>query len=151
MTLTTAAANAKTAAFNTAFAAIGVSLADTKMPKSNRNNELVAWEVLVAKHLRRIAEAREVKAVKEAVKVGVMFDPEKAPLVAGSNALTYAGEVVEITVSVGTPATRLDADAFCTALVDAGVKLAMVTRLRAASTKDNRAPHKFTASLATIG
>jgi len=149
MTLTVAAALAKTDALNTAFAAIGVSAPDTKMPKSRRNDEPFAYEVFCAKHLRRIAEARETKAVKEAVKAGVMFDHEKKPMAVGTTALVYAGEVVEIGVSVTAPATRLDADAFCAALVKAGMKEATVTRLRSASTVDNRAPHKFVATLCT--
>ena len=145
-------ANVITAAINAEFALIGYT-GDAKLPRTTRsdvkNTEPVAWEVLVSKHLERIAKARTAKAVKAAVKAGVMFDPETDPRVPGTEALVYAGEIVEIAVSVTTPATRLDADELQAALVRAGMKLPLVELLFKRCTHDNRAPHKFTSSLRT--
>jgi hypothetical protein len=141
-------ANAKTATLNTAFAAIGVD-GDTKMPRAKGNNEPIAWEYHVASHLSRIAEARKKKAQAAAVKAGVMFDPEKQPLAVGANALVFAGEVVEISVSVSTPTTKLELPELLDDLEKAGLKRPVINRLVVKHTKDNRAPHKFTSSLVT--
>jgi len=146
--LPTDRANARTAAFNEAFAAIGTSIG-TAMPRTRslKNNEPVAWEYHVASHLERIARARKNKAEKDAVKVGVLFDSEKQPMAVGTNAPIYIGNVIEIGVSVTTPQTRFDAAAFIADLLEAGVKPALVTRLTAKHTLESRAPHKFTSSI----
>lgn len=141
-------ANAKTQAFNTAFAEIGSS-AVTAMPRSKSNREPIAWELLVSKHLKRLADAREKKAVKEAVKAGVIFDPEKQPLPVGSNAMIYAGDVVEISCEVGTPQVRLDLQGLLPDLEKAGIKPPVLLKLITKHTHDNRAPHKFSATLVT--
>jgi hypothetical protein len=146
--LDTTRANAKTAAFNEAFAAIGNSIA-TGMPRSKGNLEPVAWEYHVASHLQRIATARKSKAEKEAVKSGVLFDPEKNPMPVGTNGNIYRGEVVEIGVSVTTPQTRFDAAGFIADLIDAGVRPALIKRLTDKHTLENRAPHKFTSAFVT--
>lgn len=140
---------ALTTAINNSFAAIGVKAEGTKMPRSKGNLEPLAWDVFLGKHLKRMADAREKKAVAAAVKAGVMFDPEKQPMVEGTNALIYAGEVVEISVGVTTAATRFDADAFVDALEKAGVPRKTLDRLRAAHTHANRCPHSFKATLVT--
>jgi hypothetical protein len=141
---------AKTTAINNAFAAIGHT-DDTKMPRGAKlNTEPLAWNYHVASHLLRLAEAAKALAVREAVKASVMFDPAKSPLPVGtSNALVYAGDVVEIAVSVTTPATRLDVEAFITALIKAKVSPALLEKTRGACTVENRAPHKFTSGLVT--
>jgi hypothetical protein len=144
MPLTAAKANDLTEALNVAFAAIG----DT-MPRSKGNLEPLAVEYHVASHLARIADARKKKAQSAAVKAGIMFDPEKQPMPVGSNALVYAGEVVEIAVSVTTPASRLDQPAFVADLEKSGVKLPLINRLLNKYTVENRAPHKFVSSLVT--
>ena len=146
--LDVARANTLTDQFAMAFNEIGHT-GESKMPRSKRNDEPIAWEFHVAMHLARLAEARKEKARKNAVKLGVIFDPEKSPLVPGTNALVYAGEVVEIAVSVTTPATRVDVVALGVALVKSGVKEATFARLLKAATVENRAPHKFTATLCT--
>lgn len=149
MPLDAARAAAKITAINNAFASIGTS-GDTKMPVSKKNTEPVAYEFYTSAHLARIAEARKKKAHAAAVKAGVIFDHEKDPQPIGSNTRVYAGDVIEIACSVTTPATRLDADAFVSDLEKAGVKLALLNRLRNKHTHENRAPHKFTASIATL-
>jgi hypothetical protein len=141
-------ANARTAAINDAFALIGRA-GDSKMPASKLNTEPVAWEYYAASHLNRIAEARKKAAQAAAVKAGLMFDPEKAPLAVGTNALVYAGDVVEIAVSVTTPASRLDTAAFVDDLEKSGVARKLLDRLVTKHTHESRAPHKFTATLAT--
>lgn len=142
-------ANAKTEAFNVAFGEIGSSIA-TAMPRSKSGNrEPFAWELLVSKHLKRLADAREKKAVKEAVKAGVIFDPEKQPLPVGSNAMVYAGDVVEISCEVGTPQTRLDLEGLLPDLEKAGIKPPVLLKLITKHTHNNRAPHKFSATLVT--
>jgi hypothetical protein len=146
--LDTARANAKTQAINVAFAKIGDD-GDTKMPRAKLNTEPVAWEYHVAGHLFRIADARKKKAQAAAVKAGVIFDHEKNPLVVGTAALVYAGEVVEISVSVTTPTTRLDPVELGVAMVKAGLALKVVEGLLRRCTHENRASHKFTSTLAT--
>lgn len=142
------AANTKTAEINDAFAAIGTATI-AAMPPSQRNNEPQAWEYHVASHLLRIAEARKTAAARSAVKAGILFDHEKRPCSAGTNALVYAGDVVEIRVAVTTPASRLDAVAFVADLEERGVSRELLDKLLTAHTKQNRAPHKFTSSLLT--
>lgn len=148
MPLDATRANAKTEALNDAFANIGKS-GDTKMPRSKKNTEPTAWEVFVAQHLSRIAEARKKKAIAVAVKAGVMIDHEAEPLAIGSRSLIYAGDVVEISCSVTTPTTRLDVKEFTADLEKAGVKLPLINRLLNKHTHENRAPHKFVSTLAT--
>lgn len=141
-------ANAKTKAITDAFADIGVSI-ETSMPRSRGNKEPLAWEFLVARELKRLADARDKKAVREAVKAGVMFDPEKQPLVTGASAVVYAGDVVQISVDVGTPQARVDTVELVADLIAAGVNRAMLTRLVAKHTHESRAPHRFSGSLVT--
>lgn len=143
-------ANAKTQAVNTAFADIGHAPA-TAMPKTKGNLEHLAWEVFMSKHLKRLADAREKKAVAEAVKAGVMFDPAKQPLPEGSNALVYAGEVIEIACSVGTARARVDtAGLFMELIAKHGVRESLIQKLTDKYSLDTQAPHKFTATLITV-
>jgi hypothetical protein len=148
MPLDIAKANSKTAALNEAFAEIGIA-GGTKMPPSKLNTEPVAWEYFVASLLARFADARKTAATKAAIKAGLMFDHAKEPRPTGTNALIYAGDVVEITVAVTTATSRLDADGFFDAVEKAGVKRSVLDRLVAAHTTENRPPHKFTAVMAT--
>jgi hypothetical protein len=147
MPLDAARANAKTEALNTAFASIGKA-GDTVMPRSKGNLEPLAWEYLVASHLKRLAEARKKKAHGEAVKAGVIFDHEKQPAPIGTKALVYAGEVVEIAVNVTTPTTNLDLPAF-TEELQKYMDQKVINRLLNKHTHENRAPHEFVATLAT--
>lgn len=141
-------ANTRTAAFNDAFAEIGSGIGTSK-PRSTLNTEPVAWEFHVASHLARIATARKVKAHAAAVKAGVIFDHEKAPLAVGTNKLVYAGEVIEISVAVTSPSEKLDAPAFIADLEKSGIARKLLDKLVAKHTSESRAPHKFTSSLLT--
>ncbi len=149
MPLSRAAANDLVGAINADFSGIGAS-DETAMPASKRNTEPVAYEYYLASHLLRLAEARKKNAIKAAYREHVLFDPEKSPLPTGTHALVYAGDMVEIDVDVGTPATRLDLDGFLTDLETHRVKRDLLKRLVTKHTKDNRAPHKFNATLATV-
>lgn len=147
--LTAARADALTVAITSAFATIGKSDA-TRMPRSGRApsaNAELAWELFVAKLLNRIATTRLNAVLKKAVRAGIMFDAERAPMSVGTNAVVWASDLVEVSVLVTTPTTRFDVDGFAAALVASGVKPSLVKRLREEHTLDNRAPHTFSASL----
>jgi hypothetical protein len=148
MPLDATAANALTARINDAFAGIGTQAA-TAMPPSKRNNEPHAWEYHVASHLLRIAEARKKKAQAAAIKAGIMFDHEKAPLVPGTTKQVYAGDVVEISVAVTTPQSRLDHAALIDDAEWTAPQRNLLLKLIAKHTLASRPPHKFTASLLT--
>lgn len=145
--LDTARANAIAASINADFALIGYG--DARMPRSKKATEPAAWEYHVAGHLVRAADARKAAAVKAAIKLGVIFDPAKDAREPGTETLVYAGDVVEIALSVTTPAERLDAVALGVALVNSGMSVKIVEKLFRACTNTSRAPHKFTSNLVT--
>ena len=133
-------------AINTAFAAIGAA-GKTAMPRARANSEPAAWELYVAQHLSRLADARKKRAMEHAAKVGVIPNVEKNPLPPGTHALVYAGDVVEITCGVNAPRRILDVDAFVEALAAKGVNRVLLETLRAEHTYATRAPHTFAANL----
>jgi hypothetical protein len=141
-------ADAKTGAINDMFDAIG-SKGDTRMPRSRLNTEPVAWEYYVASHLLRIAEARRKKAQTAAVRYGIMFDAEKAPLSAETHKTIYVGEVVAIDVSVSQPREQLDIAGLLDDLIGTGFTRSRLDRMVAKRTIACRAPHKFIATLLT--
>lgn len=142
-------ANSKTEALTEAFSEIGHA-AGTQMPRSvNKSTEPLAWEFFTAKLLETVAAARTKKAIKAAIKGGVLFDHKDDPRPIGTNAVIYDGDVIRINLAVGTPGTRVDIDALIPALVKAGLKLETVNKLVNRCTVENAAPHKFSASLVT--
>jgi hypothetical protein len=149
MPLTAARANALTAAVTGAFAAIGHS-AGTAMPKSKKNTEAVAWELFTASLLLRVADARKAAAQKNAVTAGVIFDHAAHPMPPGTNALVYAGDVVEIAVGVTAPLERYDVPGLLGALAKAGVPPKTLAKAVKAHCDTTRAAHTFKATLATI-
>lgn len=149
MPLDAARSVTKTEALTDAFALIGQS-AGTSMPRSaNRATESLAWEFFASKMLEKAAAARTQKAIKAAIKGGVMFDHKENPRPIGTNTVVYDGDVIRIDLEVGTPGTRLDIDALIPALVKAGMRLDRVNELINRCTTENAAPHKFQASLVT--
>lgn len=142
------AATKKIAAINEEYNLIGRANG-TRMPRSTKHTDKIAWEYHVASHLARIAEARREKAHREAVKLGVLFDHRKEPLPEGTDQLIYAGDIVEIAVKVTTPADRLDPTELGVALVKAGVAMKTVEKVFRACTHQTAAPHKFVSSLVT--
>lgn len=149
MPLDATRAMTKTEALTQAFTDIGHA-AGTLMPRSvNKASEPLAWEFFAAKLLEKIAAARTKRAIKEAVKGGVMFDHSQHPEPIGTNRVVYDGDVIRIDLEVGTPGTRLDVDALIPALVKAGLRLDRVNELINKHTTENAAPHKFVASLVT--
>lgn len=149
MPLDATRAMTKTESLTEAFAGIGHA-AGTQMPRSvNKSTEPLAWEYFTAKLLEGIATARIRKAIKAAIKGGVLFDHKDHPRPIGTNAVIYDGDVICIGLEVGTPGTKLDVDALIPALVKAGLRLERVNALINKHTVENAAPHKFTASLVT--
>lgn len=148
MPLDTTRANGKTDAITESFALIGHDNGSL-MPRSKDNREPMAWELHVAKLLKRLAEAREKRAVTAAVKAGVMFDHEKAPKPVGTHEIVFTGEVVEVAVDVTTAATKLDIAGLIVDLERAGLTGKAIKRMVDKNTSENRAPHKFTTSLIT--
>jgi hypothetical protein len=146
--LTASAANAKTAAIAQAFAAIGIT-GDTAMPRSKKNTEPAAWAYHVACQAFRAADAARKKAHAECVRLGILPDHAKAPFPVGTEALVYAGDVVEIAVSVTTASERTDLAQLGVLLVKAGLPLPKVEKAFRAATSTNAAPHAFKTSLRT--
>lgn len=148
MPIVSTKADAKSAAIVKAFEAIGIA-EPTRQPRSRRNNEPVAWEFFVASHLAKLAEVRKRHAHAAAIVAGVLFDADKEPMPAGTERMIYAGDVVEIALTVSNPSRKFDAPGFINALEKAGVKRKLLNELAEQFTTDNRAPHKFAASLVT--
>ncbi len=147
--LNAAGANALVLAMNTEFAEIG-TFGDTKMPRSKKNTEPAAYEYHVASHLAGVAVARKEKAHKQCVRLGIIFDHKEHPLPVGTDTLVYPGDVVEISVKVGTPTTKVDMVALGVWLAKkCGLTVAQIEKAFLGCTIDNAAPHKFTSSLIT--
>ena len=153
MTMTVERANALTERMTARTLAIGTDEdALTKFPRTTKNNEPLAIEYHVASHLLRIATARKERARAAAVTAGIMFDPAEQPMPVGTgNALVFAGDLIEITVSVTTATTKLDMRGVTEDLIKHGIKQALLDRLVAKHTRTNQAPHKFMSSIATVG
>lgn len=153
MPLDSTKAITKTEAINAAFLAIGTAGdSDTAMPRERGAKiptEPIAWEVLASKHLRKAAEARYERAVKAAIKAGVIFDHKKAPLPDGTSKVVYKGTIVRIDLAVTTGRAGLDIEGFVEGVIKAGLKPALVTRLLAKHATTTAAPHEFTPSLVT--
>jgi hypothetical protein len=146
MPITTAAANALIETMTTAFAGIGNG-APTTMPRSKKNTDPFAWEVLVSKLLVKFSEARAAVAVEKAIDAGVMFDHKATPRVAGTAAVVYEGDVVRIDLKVTKGRAGFDHKAFIADLLAAGVAPKLVTKLSAKHETTSAAPHGFTPSL----
>ena len=138
-------ANKLTNAINVAFTAIG-NTTGAAMPPAKSNREHIAWEFHVASHLYRVAEGRRKVAHKAAVKAGLLFDHEKAPLAEGTTAVLFTGDNLQLGVNVKAASIRVDTTALVTDLLDAGVDEELIMRLLKKHTHTNRAPHTFTSS-----
>lgn len=141
-------ATKKIAAVNEEYHLIGRANG-TRMPRSSKASDKIAWEYHIASHLARIAEARRERAHRDAVKLGVLFDHTKAPLPQGTEQVVYAGDVVEIAVKVTTPADRLDPTELGVALVKVGVPMRTVEKVFRQCTHQTAAPHRFVSSIVT--
>lgn len=135
-----------TTAINTAFAGIGHA-GNTTMPRSKGNFEPLAWEFHVARGLKSAAETRFNKAHKACVANGMIFDHKKQPLPEGHHAVLYAGDVVELSVDVGTAGERFDAVGFREELEQKGVDPKLLAKLTLKYTLTNAAPHSFKSEL----
>jgi hypothetical protein len=150
MPLATEAAVVKTGRINNAFARIG-NEEDTAIPKTRNNMDPIAWELFIAQHLCRIADARKKRAVKAAEDAGIVFDPATEPRPAGTTALIYQSDSVLVTLKVATPVKSIDHVAWVAALLGHRPRLAA---LAAVLDRDHtvyaRAAHTFAASLVTV-
>lgn len=142
----------KTMSINDVFESIGNAkspAAGTAMPRSKLNTEPLAFEVFVAKHLEKIAKARSAKAIKAAIKAGVMFDHEKDPEPDGTARIVYDGDVVRIDLTVGTGRAGFDLEGFVESLLAAKVEPKLLKRLVSKHETVTASPHSFKASLVT--
>lgn len=114
---------------------------------AGRNPEPADVEYFVASVVQRAAERRRDKATRAAVAARVLPDHTKAPLSVGTHPGVYRGDEIEIACTVVEQPSRLDADGFCAALVEGGVKPALIKRLRSAHTTTYAPAHRFAASL----
>jgi hypothetical protein len=146
MPLDAARAQTLTEAIKAAFDAIGTE-GRTSMPPSSSNTDPIAWEYHVASLLLRYAEKRRERATKAAVKAGVLFDHTESPLPIGTERDIYEGKVLAIGVSVVEPQVKFDDEAFVLDLAKAGVKPAVLKRLRHKHTHPFKPIHRFSSRL----
>lgn len=129
---------------NTTFAGIG-NANGMRMPKSDGNQEPLAWEMLIAQHLARIADKRKLKAEAEAAKAGLIPDKERDPQPPGKR-FTYKGNTTDILMEVRNPSRRVKAELLIDYLVAHGVKQELIDAATvAATTYSERGSHVFTA------
>ena len=133
---------------NTVFATIGKGNG-TRMPTSQDNQEPVAWELFVAKHLDSLAGKRKDAAEKAAVRAEVIVDKETNPQPEGTKTVEYTGENVQVLLSVKTGATRVDASKVHAYLLSKGVDKGLLDDAITHATTKNRPAHEFSAFLLT--
>ncbi len=143
----TRAAN-RTDAIDAAFDSIGNDAA-TRLPRGRRNAEVAAEEYLIATRLLARAEKRRERAAKGAVAAGVLPDHRAHPMPLGEHPAIWTGEYVTVSVSVVQQAAKLDTEGLIADLIEAGVKPALIERLRARRTTEFAPAHRFTAALVT--
>jgi hypothetical protein len=146
--LTSTAANLLTNKINKAFDSIGKGNG-TSMPESARNMDALAWDLHVATHLARMADARKVAAMKQATSNGVIPDYKNEPRKPGTNETVYSGDVVAVQLSVKNGRAILDTDGFINALLNSGVDRDLVTELAMKHTKSSSPAHSLTTTLIT--
>ena len=146
MRLDAAKASLKTEAITKAFESIGYT-EETAMPRCRGNVEPIAWEYHAASQLLRLAEKRRKKAQAAAVEAGVIFDHKLEPEEVGTNRQVYRGPVIEVTLAVSPSQDSFDHAGFVAALLKAGVKPALITRLTAKHTRVGNPIHTFRSSL----
>lgn len=120
----------------------------TDVPQTSRNTDHIAFEYYVATVIERLAKARKVKAQRECVKAGVMFDHEANPLSAKVEQDVYTGDIVDIKVKTTVGRSTVDHTAFTNALIASGVDAGLVEKLSYEHTKLSRPPHIFDVTLA---
>ncbi len=133
---------------NTTFASLGHANG-MRMPKSQNNHEAVAWELWTAKHVLSLAEKRKDAAERAAAQAGVINDKERDPLPAGTRAICYHGDIVDVQVEVRNASKRVNVDVMADYLVGKGVKQSLVDAARSAATKETKPAHVFTPMLVT--
>lgn len=144
--LTSTNASLLTNKLNKAFDNIGKTNG-TSMPESERNMDGLAYELHVAMHLARMAEARKTAAMKQAVNVGIIPNYKEQPSTPGTQATVYDGGVVNVQMVVRNGRNIVDTDKLIQALVDSGVDSSLVLRLVEKHTKMSAPSHIFTTTL----
>lgn len=129
-------------AVNLTFSSIGAT-PDTRPAKTRDNAGPILWEYFIAWHLNTRAKSRLDSAKAECIKAGVMFDPEKHPREPSDGGLITTGEYVGVFLTVKNPSTRINTDTLRNALLDAGVKEAVIDKAYAAAEYKTRPPHEF--------
>lgn len=120
------------------------------MPQSKQNTEGFAWDYMIASKIEKFGKSAKEKAVKEAIKSGVMFDHEKKPLAAGSEETVYSGDVVKIDVKVKQASESIDTKKLISFIRASGLIPAVELDVWIEdSTKTARPAHTFTAELLT--
>jgi hypothetical protein len=143
--LTSTNASLLTNKINKAFDNIGKTNG-TSMPESARNMDWMAYELHVAMHLSRMADARKAAAMKQAINVGLIPNYKEQPKTPGTQATTYSGLVnVQMVVRNGRSIT--DTDKLIQELVDNGVDSGLVLKLFDKHTKMSAPSHIFTTTL----
>jgi len=121
------------------------------MPQSNNNRESEAWDYFIGTKIEKFGKAMRDKARKKAIKVGVLFDHEKAPMPPGTDEVVFAGDVITINCTVKAGAESVDGRAFYNAVLAARIidaaDLPVFKQLFDNATKVNRGAHTFAAEL----
>jgi len=136
-------------ALNVAFNKLGYTNGHN-MPQTTKNTDAIAWELFIAQHIARIAEARKDEAHKEAVKAGVLFDHKSNPKDMGTHSI-YTGDIVSYICKVNSPPSRLDTKMLRSELLKAGVSQEVVNKCYARSTKELAGAHSFVGTLVVNG
>ena len=123
------------------------SVGDGLMPQSKHNRETLAWNYMVASKIEKFGRGMKDNAKKEAIKAGVLFDHETAPLSPGTDMNVFRGDVVSINLTVKKPAQTFDYSAFRIAMSKAGLFTDAVEGIAAASFKESRPSHTYIAEL----
>jgi hypothetical protein len=117
-------------------------LARAKTTKSGKVLRFNAASLAVSQ-----SEAWREAAKKDLIASGVLPDYARNPLPAGTVATIYADPLVILAVKVTQQASRLNADAFVADLAAAGVKAALLRKLRKRHTTEFNGAHTVTALL----
>lgn len=144
MPLDAARAASRTEALAHEFAQLG-----TVTPRGTPRKDLALHEYWVASSLRAWAEPRYRRALAALVELRVIRDPERFPEPVGTSRDVATGGFVSVRLTVAEPQERLDLPGFLADLEAAGVKRALIKRLRAKHTSVARAAHVFKPSLLT--
>lgn len=148
MSLSSRVKNKIVDAMNTTFKSIG-NANGMRMPKSGNNQEPLAWEFAVAKHLVTLANKRKDDAETACVEAGMIPNKLTNPQPPGKYGMVFVGEVAGITLEVRNSSPRIDARAMTEYLIAHGVKRALIEEAIKETSKTTRPAHVFDPVLLT--